>query len=45
VQEVQNAIESIQNNGKNVSAFIAEAIERVGGKSYIIQSDDGTRID
>jgi galactokinase len=24
---------------------VAEAIERVGGKSYIIQSDDGTRID
>ena len=25
--------------------YVAEAIERVGGKSYIIQADEGTRID
>ena len=32
VQEVQNAIETIQNNGKNVSAFIAEALMGCGGQ-------------
>ena len=32
VQEVQNAIETIQNNDKNVSAFIAEALMGCGGQ-------------
>jgi 4-aminobutyrate aminotransferase-like enzyme len=32
VQEVQNAIETIQNNGKNVSAFISEALMGCGGQ-------------
>ena len=32
VLEVQNAIETIQNNGKNVSAFIAEALMGCGGQ-------------
>jgi 4-aminobutyrate aminotransferase-like enzyme len=32
VQEVQNTIETIQNNGKNISAFIAEALMGCGGQ-------------